>query len=63
MHTARSTTTGLGCAQEEFVKADELCGPMLAGEGPPDWGALMEPFPFFTSYKNYLQVQILATRA
>lgn len=42
--------------QEELVAADELCGPMLAGDAPPDWGALMQPFPFFTAFKNYLQV-------
>lgn len=37
--------------------ADELCGPMLAGEAPPDWSALVTPYPFFTAFKNYLQAR------
>ena len=43
--------------QEEFKSADELCGPMLAGEAPPDWGALATPTPFFSAFKNYLQAR------
>lgn len=46
------------CAQEEWRRADEVCSEILAAPGPmTDWGRLLEPFPFFTAFKNYLQVQ------
>jgi len=42
--------------QEEFRLADEACSALLAAAGCADWAALLRPFPFFTSFKNYLQV-------
>ena len=42
--------------QEEFRLADEACSALLAAAGRADWAALLRPFPFFTSFKNYLQV-------
>lgn len=43
--------------QEELEAAGKLCDSMLAGEGVPGWGCLMEPFPFFTAFANYLQAR------
>ena len=43
--------------QEEFEKGDEKCSALLAAPGRCDWVALLEPFPFFTAFKNYLQVR------
>ena len=42
--------------QDEWKRADQLCDRILAGNRKVDWGLLMEPFPFFTAYKNYIQV-------
>ncbi len=43
--------------QEEWRHADEVCTQILAAPGPvTDWSRLLEPFPFFTTFKNYLQV-------
>ena len=41
--------------QEEFRLADEACSALLAAAGRADWAALLQPFPFFTAFKNYLQ--------
>lgn len=43
--------------QEEWKLADDICNQILAAPGPTDWDRLMEPFPFFTAFKNYLQVR------
>ena len=42
--------------QEEFMQGDEKCSALLAAAGRCNWAALLEPFPFFTAFKNYLQV-------
>jgi hypothetical protein len=42
--------------QEEFMQGDEKCSALLAAPGRCNWAALLEPFPFFTAFKNYLQV-------
>ncbi|TKW36260.1 hypothetical protein SEVIR_2G428900v4 [Setaria viridis] len=43
---------------QEFTRAFEIC--QAIDEGKADWDALFEPFPFFESYKNYLEVNITA---
>lgn len=50
-------TAALREAQEEWKHADEVCTQILsAGGATTDWTRLLEPFPFFTAFKNYLQV-------
>ena len=44
-------------AQEEFRLADEACSALLSAAGRADWSALLQPFPFFTTFKNYLQAR------
>ncbi|RLM86059.1 nuclear poly(A) polymerase 1-like [Panicum miliaceum] len=43
---------------QEFTRAFEIC--QAIDEGKADWDALFEPYPFFESYKNYLEVNITA---
>lgn len=43
---------------QEFTRAYEIC--QAIDEGKADWNALFEPYPFFESYKNYLEVNITA---
>uniref|UniRef100_A0A804M1M6 polynucleotide adenylyltransferase n=1 Tax=Zea mays TaxID=4577 RepID=A0A804M1M6_MAIZE len=43
---------------QEFTQAFEIC--QAIDEGKADWDALFEPYPFFESYKNYLEVNITA---
>lgn len=44
--------------QEEWKNADEVCTQILsAGGAVADWDRLLEPFPFFTAFRNYLQVR------
>ncbi|KAG2647282.1 hypothetical protein PVAP13_2KG580200 [Panicum virgatum] len=43
---------------QEFTRAFEIC--QAIDEGKTDWDALFEPYPFFESYKNYLEVNITA---
>jgi hypothetical protein len=44
-------------AQEEWKNADEVCTQILSASGAvADWDRLLEPFPFFTAFRNYLQV-------
>ena len=39
------------------MQGDEKCTALLAAPGRCNWAALLEPFPFFTAFKNYLQVR------
>jgi hypothetical protein len=44
--------------QEEWKNADEVCTQILSAGGPvANWDRLLEPFPFFTAFRNYLQVR------
>ncbi|CAL4940194.1 unnamed protein product [Urochloa decumbens] len=43
---------------QEFTRAFEIC--QAIDEGKADWDALFELYPFFESYKNYLEVNITA---
>ncbi|KAF8668975.1 hypothetical protein HU200_052187 [Digitaria exilis] len=43
---------------QEFTRAFEIC--QAIDEGKAGWNALFEPYPFFESYKNYLEVNITA---
>ncbi|CAN6374025.1 unnamed protein product [Urochloa humidicola] len=43
---------------QEFTGAFEIC--QAIDEGKAEWDALFEPYPFFESYKNYLEVNITA---
>ena len=66
----------LGAMLDEFRRGDALCGEILApsngratvGAATPTttttpWQRLTEPYPFFTSFKHYLQVDISARDA
>ncbi|TVU18640.1 hypothetical protein EJB05_00870 [Eragrostis curvula] len=44
---------------QEFTRAFEIC--QAIDEGKADWDALFEAYPFFESYKNYLEVNITAS--
>ncbi|KAL6773760.1 PAP1 [Auxenochlorella protothecoides x Auxenochlorella symbiontica] len=52
----------LGAMVDEFARGDAVCDEILAGGagGVTDWARLNEPFPFFTAFKHYLQVDIVA---
>ncbi|KAK8940184.1 hypothetical protein KSP40_PGU009198 [Platanthera guangdongensis] len=43
---------------EEFQRGHELCEAMEASKA--EWSTLFEPYPFFESYKNYLEIDITA---
>lgn len=43
---------------EEFQRGHEICEAMESSKA--DWDMLFEPYPFFESYKNYLQIDINA---
>ncbi|XP_017247628.1 nuclear poly(A) polymerase 1 isoform X1 [Daucus carota subsp. sativus] len=43
---------------EEFQRGYDICEVMEADR--TDWDKLFEPYPFFESYKNYLQIDICA---
>lgn len=48
--------TGILQVQEEWKHADEACTQILStGGAATDWARLLEPFPFFAAFKNYLQ--------
>ncbi|XP_021745850.1 nuclear poly(A) polymerase 1-like [Chenopodium quinoa] len=46
---------------EEFQRGYEICEAMESNKG--DWDSLFEPYPFFTAYGNYLQIDINAENA
>ncbi|KAF6158385.1 hypothetical protein GIB67_022465 [Kingdonia uniflora] len=43
---------------EEFQRGNEICEAMEINSA--DWNTLIEPYPFFEVYKNYLQIDISA---
>lgn len=43
---------------DEFQRGNEVCEAMEANKA--GWDKLFEPYPFFESYKNYLQIDISA---
>ncbi|KAL6619990.1 hypothetical protein ACP70R_035129 [Stipagrostis hirtigluma subsp. patula] len=43
---------------QEFTRAFEIC--QAIDDGKAGWDALFEPYPFFESYRNYLEVNITA---
>ena len=47
--------------QEEFVGATKLCKDIKRTDGGRmNWQRLFEPYDFFRSYKNYLQVALMS---
>ncbi|XP_072999052.1 nuclear poly(A) polymerase 1-like isoform X1 [Typha latifolia] len=43
---------------EEFQRGYDICEAMEAGRA--DWDTLFEPYPFFDSYKHYLEIDVTA---
>uniref|UniRef100_A0A0E0LB15 polynucleotide adenylyltransferase n=1 Tax=Oryza punctata TaxID=4537 RepID=A0A0E0LB15_ORYPU len=43
---------------QEFTRASDIC--QAIDESKADWDALLEPYPFFESYRNYLKIEITA---
>ncbi|KAG1334839.1 nuclear poly(A) polymerase 1 [Cocos nucifera] len=43
---------------EEFQRGQEICEEMESNKA--DWNKLFEPYPFFESYKHYLEIDITA---
>ena len=54
--TIYNLTSVCARTQEEWKQADQLCDRILGGSGGVDWGLLLQPYPFFTAFKNYIQV-------
>uniref|UniRef100_A0A5B7C4M0 polynucleotide adenylyltransferase n=1 Tax=Davidia involucrata TaxID=16924 RepID=A0A5B7C4M0_DAVIN len=52
------STSTLRVMTEEFQRGNQICETMETNGA--SWMTLFEPFPFFESYKNYLQVDISA---
>lgn len=50
----------LAVMREEFARGDQVSQKIADSNGPPDWGCLLEPCPFFQMFKNYLQVDVKA---
>ncbi|XWS60978.1 hypothetical protein CRYUN_Cryun07bG0085800 [Craigia yunnanensis] len=46
---------------DEFQRGSEICEAMEANDA--DWDILFEPYTFFETYKNYLQIDISAENA
>ncbi|BAU02729.1 hypothetical protein LR48_Vigan10g032300 [Vigna angularis] len=59
--TYNVTSSTLRVMSDEFQRGSEICEAMEASKA--DWNALFEPYPFFESYKNYLQIDITAENA
>lgn len=52
------STSTLRVMMEQFQYGNEICGEIELNKA--NWTALFEPYSFFESYKNYLQVDIVA---
>lgn len=52
------SSSTLHVMQEEFRRGDIICEDIEANNS--EWASLFESFPFFETYKNYLQVDIFA---
>ncbi|XP_057446982.1 nuclear poly(A) polymerase 1-like [Lotus japonicus] len=59
--TYNVTASTLRIMSEEFQRGSEICEAMEGSKA--DWDSLFEPYPFFESYKNYLQIDIAAENA
>ncbi|KAG4388463.1 hypothetical protein AAZX31_09G162600 [Glycine max] len=59
--TYNVTSSTLRVMSDEFRRGSEICEAMEASKA--DWDTLFEPYPFFESYKNYLQIDITAENA
>jgi poly(A) polymerase len=59
--TFNVTRSSLGVLRDEFKKGREACAKILLGARK--WPHLWEPVPFFSMYKHYLQVTIVALNA
>ncbi|OVA12483.1 Nucleotidyl transferase domain [Macleaya cordata] len=54
-------TSTLRVMMEQFEKGNKICEEIELNKA--QWGALFEPYLFFETYKNYLQVDIVAADA
>lgn len=52
------SSSTLRVMMEEFQRGNEICEAMEANKA--NWNVLFEPYPFFESYKNYLQIDVSA---
>lgn len=59
--TYNVTASTLRVMSDEFQRGSDICEAMEASKA--DWDTLFEPYPFFESYKNYLQIDITAENA
>ena len=59
--TFNVTRSSLHVLRDEFKRGREACAKILLGE--KKWPHLWEPVPFFSMYKHYLQVTIVALNA
>mmetsp|Transcript_46998 Transcript_46998/g.87596 ORF Transcript_46998/g.87596 Transcript_46998/m.87596 type:complete len:583 (+) Transcript_46998:458-2206(+) len=58
-YNVTDSTLWLMC--QEFKSSDDIISELLtSGRKSPDWSALFRPFPFFSSYKNYVLVEVAA---
>ncbi|KAJ7970323.1 Poly(A) polymerase-like protein [Quillaja saponaria] len=55
------SSSTLRIMSDEFQRGNEICEAMEANKA--DWDTLFEFYPFFESYKNYLQIDISAENA
>ncbi|KAL5719308.1 polynucleotide adenylyltransferase [Ranunculus cassubicifolius] len=52
------SSSTLRVMSEEFLRGNEICEAMEASKA--EWNTLFEQYPFFESYKNYLQIDVYA---
>ncbi|KAH9290147.1 hypothetical protein KI387_034264 [Taxus chinensis] len=52
------TSSTLRVMTEQFKNANKICENIIMNKA--DWSALFEPYCFFKSYRNYLQIDIVA---
>ncbi|CAL8467929.1 g7467 [Coccomyxa elongata] len=51
----------LATMKEEFEHGEKVCTRILAEGSPTKWHNLFEPVQFFKNYKNYLQIEVVAS--